>query len=339
MWTFIPNESCLSVLASGGSTKVCGLASNGSGATVALWLTLSGTATQRPCSWRGWLNRPWSTRLLATASTILASSSEAEWIGSWLDSPANRGAMPEASKAPPTNAGSGLTLRTVSDEWDREACFWRTSLDLFPGEGLNTSSYRLPKWGSMRNGVVSRRPAWEPVTDESECLLSQWTTPTAKHNARSEGQTSGRLDNGAGNACLATDAKQWATPRSSENENRTTKPAPSHGNGHGELLAAQVTQWATPSARDHKGIDLPSRSGGTSLAHQTQTGEFSHQAQPPTGKTYQNISGRRLNPAFVNWLMASPWFWTKAEPISCGAQATAAWRSRLRQHLWNLLKD
>ena len=41
---------------------------------------------------------------------------------------------------------------------------------------------------------------------------SLWTTPQAHDtNMRSHGQTSGLLDNKAGNACLATDASLWAT--------------------------------------------------------------------------------------------------------------------------------
>lgn len=42
----------------------------------------------------------------------------------------------------------------------------------------------------------------------------------------------------------------WPTPRSSTNENRTTKNAPSHGAGHGKTLAGEVGNWPTVSARD-----------------------------------------------------------------------------------------
>ena len=36
------------------------------------------------------------------------------------------------------------------------------------------------------------------------------------------------------------------TPRSSPNENRTTKPAPSHGKTHGRVLAWEVAGQADP---------------------------------------------------------------------------------------------
>jgi len=45
---------------------------------------------------------------------------------------------------------------------------------------------------------------------------------------------------------------------------------------------------------------------------------------------------RRLNPAFVCWLMGWPWWWTRAAPISCAAQEMAWWRFRLLQCLSSL---
>ena len=53
-------------------------------------------------------------------------------------------------------------------------------------------------------------------------------------------------------AHLALDqaVKLWPTPRSSEAENRTTKPAPTQGKTHGRVLAAEVSVWSTPRAND-----------------------------------------------------------------------------------------
>jgi hypothetical protein len=65
----------------------------------------------------------------------------------------------------------------------------------------------------------------------------------------------------------------WPTPRSSENENRTTHNAPSRGNGHGKTLAEangtthaeslhhQAAKWATPGARDWKDTSGMATSG------------------------------------------------------------------------------
>lgn len=60
----------------------------------------------------------------------------------------------------------------------------------------------------------------------------------------------GPRTNGTGCGSLG----DWPTPRSSENENRTTKPAPSHGKTHGKCLAGEVglqeSAWPTPASRD-----------------------------------------------------------------------------------------
>jgi hypothetical protein len=50
----------------------------------------------------------------------------------------------------------------------------------------------------------------------------------------------------------------WPTPRASENENRQTKPTPSQLAGTpGRSLAAEVTMWPTPKARDWKNTGGP----------------------------------------------------------------------------------
>lgn len=110
--------------------------------------------------------------------------------------------------------------------------------------------------------------------------VQRWTTPQAHDtNKRSKGQTSGKLNNGAGNACLATDAEKFSHP---------------------------VPVISTD------GIELSETESTTS-------------------------DRRRLNPAFVCWLMGWPWWWTQAAPISFAAQEMALWRSKLLQALLNLL--
>jgi site-specific DNA-cytosine methylase len=55
-----------------------------------------------------------------------------------------------------------------------------------------------------------------------------------------------------GAAGLAREGSAWPTPRSSPNENRTMKPAPTHGKSHGKTLAGEAANWPTPATRDHK---------------------------------------------------------------------------------------
>lgn len=56
---------------------------------------------------------------------------------------------------------------------------------------------------------------------------------------------------------FAAQATNWATPTASENANRTTQMAPSHGarenrKGHGIVLAGQVGSWPTPRTDEHQ---------------------------------------------------------------------------------------
>lgn len=243
-----------------------------------VWLTLSGTHTQRPISWRGWKTRPWIKLLFGTISNpSMAERGAAEWIASLPVSPVSRGRQPESKAAPATSGGSGPSLRESSETRNLSWSSSKTCPALFQEVDFISYSTTLPKAGSMRSGYISAQETWEPVISESVSSSS---------------------------------------------------PAEDSGGC-----------WATPNARDHKGVDLPSRNGGTGLSHQAQTGEFSHRDRAPTGAPFLNTCSRRLNPAFVCWLMGWPWWWTRAERISFAAEEMALWRSRARQLLSNLYGD
>ena len=83
---------------------------------------------------------------------------------------------------------------------------------------------------------------------------------------------------------LPTEAAYWATPTSSDNSNRTTKIAPSHGISHGLVLAGQAASWATPKAND-------SEKRGN-VAHRPHMPELVGQAQAwPTPKGTDGTKG------------------------------------------------
>ena len=104
--------------------------------------------------------------------------------------------------------------------------------------------------------------------------------------------------------------------------------------------------WPTPASRDHKGRDLDSRNGGASLSHATETGEFSHSSPPaqatsdgPTSSPSGHTSRPRLNPAFVAWLMGTPWWWTNPAVTNSAASEMASYRCKLRSRLSSLCGD
>ena len=179
----------------------------------------------------------------------------------------------------------------------------------------------------------------------------KWTTPQA-HDVRQRGawQTNGKTKNKAGNACLATDAVLWGTPRASDAE----KGGPNQAFGSGGVpLPAQAAQWPTPAAQNVKGSspDSVTRADGKSrmdILHYLAEQGFSRPAPPPTGlpssdprltwrrlrrlvisthgrgiwkRMAANGGKRRLNPNFVAWLMG----WPIGHP-SCACSATEWFR-------------
>lgn len=76
--------------------------------------------------------------------------------------------------------------------------------------------------------------------------VQHWPTPDTGHERINRSVSVGAADR----PTIALAAKRWATPTSSENSNRTTMMAPTHGNGHGLVLAGQAASWSTPRSSD-----------------------------------------------------------------------------------------
>lgn len=357
MW-LIPSQLSAFVPASDGSTKPSGPDSGTLGCDIELRPTVSGKPTLKPSSWPAWKNRPWSQRLFGAAisRTSTANRFVDRWTESLRGSRASRGATPDSGREPTTTAGSGRLSLGSSLTWDRGSCSWKTSQLSLLGEELSTSSVTSPKWGSMRSGAVSRRPPLELRTGGSEC--SSWPTPDAtaaqrgnggyseRQLTRPEGKPSilnydvllwttpmaaDRANRGnrarkdpsnhvGGEANLADDAQHWQTPSSQSFSKRRQVGQESREE---LLLPAQAQQWGTPRANQHKGGGENTPVNGF-LDRQAET--FSLPAPEPTGEDSPKPSGRRLNPAFVCWLMGAPVFWTWPYPIfpttsNCGERS------------------
>lgn len=268
MWLYIPSPESDSALELAGSISPSSSPGNTTDETTALWLSVSGTLTRRPSSWRGWRTRPWSQRLFATVSRTSTSALEA-WIASWLDFPANRGVAPEAGAEPPTNAGSGPTSSPLPNAPAPAGCSLKTSPDCSVAvwrEGRWTTNQKTifgdfplfrglwPKQGSLRNGCVYARPTWAPAIAGSGG--SAWPTATSSVDS---GSADYSTDSGRHSGTTLTDAtKQWATVTS---HHRTHDPRQVD---HGQQLANQVDQWQTPQTPNGGGL---SRSGDRKTEH------------------------------------------------------------------------
>ena|GEM_PF-2195252 len=353
---------------------------------IAPFASLSGKLTQ-PASWsRAWKKAPWMRHL--SGPMFAPSTQEhgtEKWIASLPDSPVRIYPSPvAASDSTASGPDCSSRLSGLQPIAVRGASFWRTSqASLLPPPPLwtkpkaNSTNARPPEswenWptaGGIRNGSLFQHPTWAPATAAQGGSASHGVRQTPKAseeesgsgmNSRGEPKLKAQSINWATPDCNAAtysngiygqnireQATQWATPTSSENSNRGNKMAPTHGKGHGLVLAGQAGQWPTPAARDYKGTNSGQHAtvtggGGkhmdqlanfvaySPLAQATRDGQESSNDSPK--------SPRHLNPLFGAWLMGWPSTWVIAEPHASSALETALWRSTLQSHLSCLLDE
>lgn len=215
---------------------------------IELFVTSSGKPAQRPLSWPGWRTRPWIALLSgATLPHSMADAGVASWISSLAAIRAREKATQGAGLGSKTLAGSGRISAESSSNLGPSGAFSRMSVPI----------YRVPSqssratWRGWVSGLrldCSRRLSAARATSGNGC--SSW--PTARvMDSQGSGYQRDRGQKGSERLTLSGLARMWPTPRSSANENRTTKAAPTHGKSHGRVLAAEASAWPTPCARDH----------------------------------------------------------------------------------------
>lgn len=212
--------------------------------------------------------------------------------------------------------------------------------------------------------LVNQACRWQtPATDAFRCRggdrkdemgLDQqarnWPTATAQ-DAGGSGRHTTKPGKSHPGTTLMDAIQLWPTPRTITGGGESAERKQELGRteaGGGDLQAA-AEKWPTPNQRDYKGSDLKSRHGGASLPHFVETGERVHTPSSPQVPVIsvsgdelsptdpQTVLRRRLNPAFVCWLMGWPWWWTNPGEINSARSATGSYLFRLRSHLASLL--
>jgi hypothetical protein len=307
----VPSTSCPSARASECSKPACPPDSNTSDTPRAWWVTVSGTPSLRPVSWRGWKTRAWSRLLFgaATSKTWTPNLCGGTLTSSRPASPASRGAPPVSSREPTTPAGSGRQSRESSETRNLVWSSSKTSPALFPAVDFISYSTTLPKSGSMRSGVIFRQPKLALRTSENGS--SSWPTPDA--NAFGSGMTpetqdarladlkerlAGQNGNGAGRL-LAVEVQRWPTPRAEDSESCGNHPAAT------DSLTGAIGLWATPNTA-RRGTEPPeekearkAESGGGCTDLLTQAEYWSTGAAAPSTDTTGQL------PAFCDQPIAS----------------------------------
>ena len=295
MWLFIPSAFCPSLPAEEGSISDCTSPSPEAG----LFVTSSGKPTLRQLSWPGWKRRPWHKLLSGTTcAPSMASRGAASWIASLAGSPARTSATPDCARGSAERAAdSGLTTLASLARFDPASHSLKTSQRSLFGDSMSSSPI-LPRWGSMRSGVLWERTM--PELPTAGIVSSSWPTPdvpnggrhlspedVAAKGATAKGKRQVGLENAAklwptpdasvstgynqtGSAgavvrpCLAALVRTWSTPRSSDGAKGG--PNMSFGAG-GEPLPTQAAKWPTPTVADADKVSNRANFGQVSLAN------------------------------------------------------------------------
>ena len=201
--------------------------------------------------------------------------------------PARTSAPPDVvQESPEPEVDSGPKWHELSVRYDPATHSWKTHQCLFQ-EDLPESSVTLPRWGMMRDGVLSERTTSALPTSGTESGL--WPTPTTQDNI----QVKGKDKRGT---TLGGAVRMWPTPTVACATGGQTSRG---GNRKNELLlAGAATAFPTPKNRDWKGKSQRGNYGNT------------------TDCLPNAVHGGQLNPTWVEWLMGWPLGWTDLSALA-----------------------
>jgi len=226
---------------------------------------------------------------------------------------------------------SGPTSQEPFAFYDHDSSCLRTSQGTFLSDSMK-SSVTLPKWGSMRSGALYERPTLVRPTAESDFSL----LPTPAGNDMGGGVHAGGMGRVDGQDEGETRQRQRSRQKPVSRGSETLLPTPNtlsyKDSGRcqdwgGDLTHAltcdkcQPTMLLpTPTARDWKDTGDFTYRDKSILPHEIQRlGEERWGIYAPAIARWEAVLGRpapeptddkrRLNPAFVAWMMGLPENW------------------------------
>ncbi len=290
---------------------------------------------------RAWRKGGWIRRLSGlTLPPSTLDRGVASWIASCRVTHANRTATPASVSAKPMTDGysteswrsstpAGLILSSArtfagmrtgssplpSRHWKQWASALRLEYSARRKSARAIGGSGCSSWPTARaeDAESAGRRHGRGVSDTLTAVTREWQTPRTVHGE----YTRDNGDPSKPRLTLNGEAMMWATPRASDNENRTTRIAPSHGHGHGHVLAGQACSWTTPmAARDHKSIQASDATHArNSRPLSEMVGLYSRPDQTTHDGPPSSPQSRVLNPLFVDFLMGLPIGWTGCEPL------------------------
>lgn len=137
---------------------------------------------------------------------------------------------------------------------------------------------------------------------------------------------------------LETAAKQWPTPSASEASGGGQSPE--QRTGHHLRLRDAVSSWQTPRASDGaKSGPNQSQGGKPALAAQANGLRDLETSTPGEPSSSSGQTSRRLNPAFVEWLMGWPEGWSLPGLTGSDSWVTASSPPKRQRRLSSLRRN
>ena len=289
--------------------------------------------TKSPGTWSRWGTE---LRLEYSLRTKSAPPIKGRDSSSWL-TPCGMTGIDKTGKA-----GAGGELFMQATRWQTPATdsFRPRGGDRKDEMGLDQQVRRWPTATAKDGDSAGNRSSQNchPGTSLHDAT-KHWPTPNTAPESKQLGSNQISSPPSLGEA-----AKKWPTPRTVTGGGESAERKKQLGRedaGGGDLQAA-VENWPTPGANDMKGSHREGQRHGqldeaaeikfqsSLLAQGTGDGATSSEKHP--------TSRRRLNPAFVAWLMGWPWWWTHPAEINCARSGMESHLSKLRTHLFSLLK-
>jgi len=213
--------------------------------------------------------------------------------------------VPERAQASPAQSPAySLIWPASSARFDRDTYTWRTLQCSLLGDST-PCSVKLPRWGTMRHGELSALTMPEEITNATGYGL--WPTPAARDHKPTntkEFLEAGRFVDQLNNRVQMVQ-NGWTTPAARDWKGHTiTEKYPK---GFTQSLANDVLMWPTPCASEaRQGVQI--RREGKKGTQQSLT----------TKVVLGEQAGGKLNPTWVEWLMAWPLGWTDLNPLEMG---------------------
>lgn len=242
-----------------------------------------------------------------------------ESMSSAADSLVRTSAPPEKAPGSTGNApGCGASSRELSVKFDPATSSWKTHQCLWE-EDLPESSVTLPRWGSMRAGVLSEHTTPARLTKGTESGL--WPTPKAS----AAGPDFAKLDRSGTGVSLQTAVAMWTTPAARDAKGANSREHCKTNGTRRKHMDQLPNAVAHPDLRST--YPTPKTNGfcgGSGAAAKVRQNEDLTDAEK---RSMLAGNGGQLNPDWVEWLMGWPIGWTDLKPL-----ATDRFRRWLRSH-------